>query len=101
MWIATLGKTKQKKTKKDVLFCEQWNMLEKVSTAWNVKEKVTSQKWLLTKDHFLVNLMGTKSSCRELSRTRTCSNSMGNSSIIMEIDSYGNGKLLNSFNGIV
>lgn len=72
-------------------------MLEKVSTAWNVKEKVTSQKWLLTKDHFLLNLMGTKSSCWELNRTRTCRNS----SIIMETDSYGNRKLLNSFNGIV
>ena len=28
--------------------------------------KKTSQKWLLTKDHFLVNLMGTKLSCWEL-----------------------------------
>ena len=40
MWIATLGKTKQKKTKKDVLFSEQRNMSEKVSTEWNVKENV-------------------------------------------------------------
>ena len=63
--------------------------------------KKTSQKWLLTKDHFLVNLMGTKLSCWELIWTSTCSNSLGNSSIIMETDSYGNGKLLNSFNGIV